>query len=137
MAVLTITPANISRGDIGVRQGREVRAGEAIQHIAPCYRGEDGKFYEGNAGDWATAQIEGLAFEDAAADEDYFYLITEGRFQPGATLTANTMYVLSATDGKIMPASDLATGNYIVQLGWSISTTDLVLDIKFTGLVAA
>lgn len=53
----------------------------------------------------------------------------------GCTLTVGTLYVISATAGKICPFADLATTNKINILG--IATTAALLDMTYKGAYPA
>lgn len=48
----------------------------------------------------------------------------------GATLTPQTIYVVSATSGLICPIADLATDDWVTLLGIAKSTTELNLLIS-------
>lgn len=52
----------------------------------------------------------------------------------GTTMAAGEQYVISATAGGIAPATDLATNDYVSLLGIASSTTQLNLNVKYTGV---
>lgn len=91
-----------------------------------------------DAGASATAQVEYIVVRAAAADEIAIVLKLSKRFVLGGTLgAAGTQYVLSDTAGKICLLSDLTTGNEIVIVGYSGSTTELVPSLTYTGETVA
>lgn len=125
MANLSPTAANVKR----VSGHTEQRvAGEAVTRGAPCYiKASDRKAYLGQCDSTAEeAEAYWIALNDAAADQPVT-LQKGGDLDVGAVLTAGVIYVLSATAGKIAPASDLVSGNRLTVIGVPLSTSRLRL----------
>ncbi len=81
----------------------------------------------------ATDYAYGIALH-AASDGEYVLIATNGAtLTVGGGLTANTRYVVGADAGKIEPQSSLSGGEYICELGYANSTTELYIDIYYTG----
>lgn len=55
----------------------------------------------------------------------------------GTTMAVGTTYYCGPTAGQIIPAADLATGDYVTRLGTAATATQLDLDIEATGIVHA
>ena len=81
----------------------------------------------------ATANVYGVAMNDAADDSDVIVLVNESNaiYDPGVTLTEGVMYVLS-TGGAMAPVEDHTGGNgsgkYPTYLGIGLSTGNLRLN---------
>jgi hypothetical protein len=84
----------------------------------------------------ASAYAYGLALH-GASDGEYVLVATNGAtVTVGGGLTANTRYVVGGDAGKIEPQSGLSGGEYICELGYANSTTELYIDIYYTGNTA-
>lgn len=127
MADLSQTAANVALGEDN-RNIRVVQVGEAVTQGMPGYRlTSDSKWYQGQADTSAHADAKCIYLTPAAID-GYAVAVTGGLVNLGATLTVGENYVVSANKGKIAPASDLITGNYVTSLG--IAETTALLDLK-------
>jgi len=84
----------------------------------------------------ATAVAYGMALH-AASDGEYVLVATNGAtVTVGGGLTANTRYVVGGDAGKIEAQSGLSGGEYICELGFANSTTELYIDIYYSGNTA-
>jgi hypothetical protein len=84
----------------------------------------------------ATAAVYGIALTSGAAGQP-------GVIQTGGNVTtsvhlslASPVYILSAS-GKMCPAADLATNDYITIIGVATTTSNLRLSINASGVLAA
>jgi hypothetical protein len=84
----------------------------------------------------AAAVFAGIATHAALAGQPILY-IPAGAITIGATLHVGTIYVVSATAGKICPAADLVAGNYVTIIGMPSSTTVLEVYPKSSGTALA
>lgn len=66
------------------------------------------------AGADATSIYAGVALSDGVDGRDMLIAPPGAVINWGATLTAGTIYVLSATAGAVAPWADLTTGQYVV-----------------------
>lgn len=135
MADITVTPASVLKGTNATTEtgiaGEAIDAGEVVYKKAA-----DGKFWLSDAND-ATVAVNaayGIALNSAAANQPVV-VQTRGSITIGATITAGTIYVLSATAGGIAPAADLTTGWSRTILGVASSTTVIDLSIVNTGII--
>lgn len=134
MADLTITAANIALGGVGV-QTTEATASEAItQGQVVIQDATTRKWSKAINTSAANAAAGGIALTKAGADGDTFLVATVGPLIIGATLAVGQTYYLSDTAGGIMPAADLATGDWVTRLGVAMSATLLKIDIDVTGI---
>lgn len=131
MADLTQTAANVRA--TATTQTNRVTAGETIAPGQPVYRkASDGKYYKAAAGAAATAAAEGIALNNADAD-DVLFIAIGGDIDPGGTLTLGEVYLVSGTSGGIMPSTDLGSGKYATVLGVPTTTANLKLAITASG----
>lgn len=109
-------------------------AGEAIKAGQPVYqKASDHKIYLAeNHATTAEATAIGLAACNAATGQPVTYQ-KSGDMTIGATLVSGTSYVVSVNKGKVAPAADLASGDYITILGTAKSTSVLTVGISVTG----
>ncbi len=84
----------------------------------------------------AASVFAGIATHAALAGQPILY-IPAGAITIGATLHVGTIYVVSATAGKICPAADLVAGNYVTIIGMPSSTTVLEVYPKSSGTALA
>jgi len=132
MADLTQTVANVRR-QITTQRGSGT-AGESISAGMPIYRlSTDNKWYKAGNGSATLADAGGIALTNADVDEILDYAISGG-INVGATLTLAEIYVLSDTVGKIAPASDLGSGDFVTILGVASSTSQLELNLNSSGV---
>jgi len=85
----------------------------------------------------ASAVAYGMALHAAASGEFVLVAKNGATITVGGGLTANTRYVVSTTAGAIAPQADLGSGDYITEVAFANSTTELVLDINATGNTVA
>lgn len=133
MANLTVTPGNVALTSTNVSL-ISIQLGETITAGQPLYRADSGKYMIGEAAiDAPTAAIRGIAYTGGNLD-DFAQLIVGGKFNPGATLVAFELYVLSTETGMIMPLGDLATGDYFTPLFYALTTSEALCCFAPTGI---
>jgi hypothetical protein len=132
MADLTITAANVkASSDSGTKL---VQYGEAVDQGEAVYlKASDGKYWLADNGASDTAAAKGIALTPNAAD-GYGIIQLTGDMDLGATLTVGTIYVVSATAGKIAPEADIGTTEYVTILGTAKTAALIQLGIKATGV---
>lgn len=138
MADLTITPASVVAGNGAVIEhgyaGATITAGQVV------YLDEDGDGqYKLADTDSATADIRrprGIALH-GASDNQPLAIIKSGPVTIGAAILAGVAYYLSGTPGGICPVADVAAGDYACILGMGQSTSVLLVDIQYPGVVVA
>ena len=82
----------------------------------------------------ASAVVLGMALH-AASSGEYVQIAKHGAtVTVGGGLTAKTFYYLSTTAGGTAPIADLSSGDYISQVCFATSTTELIIDINNTGI---
>lgn len=136
MADLTITAASVVGGaGAVVANGTLAGVTTAGQMV---YKDANGKYALADADSVTAAQRvpAGIALNGGAADQRVA-VQTGGDVTIGATLVAGTFYYVSDTPGAICPLADLETGDYIVQVGYAVSTTVLRINIVATGVATA
>ena len=136
MANISQTAASVGIGSVATPT-RKVAAGEAITQGMPVYKATDGKYYQCDANDSATAikaRCGGIAITPAGA-ADASFVIAEPGNEPGqslvnlgATLVVGGVYAVSATKGAIAPIADITTGDFVTTIG--IATTAALLDFQ-------
>lgn len=134
MADLTITAANVikgsnSRNEHGIA-GETLTAGKAVYKDATTQKW----MLADNDSATAAAKTAGGITLNGASLNQPVTVHTSGDITIGATLVAGGSYYLSSTAGGIMPAADLATGDYVCLLGFAKSTTVLAVDIQAPGV---
>lgn len=129
MANLTINTASAGVADRGIPL-TSVPVGEAVTQMQPgYYKTSDGLYYKARAGGTAEESRVTVMFLTPAAANGFSVVARVGaRLVIGATLTKGIRYALSATAGLICLHTDLASGNYVVDLGLAESTTVLTFD---------
>lgn len=134
MADLTITAASVIAGsDANTESGT---AGATITAGQAVYKSSTSKKWLLADNDSATAEVRqmgGIAL-NGASDGQPIVVHKSGDLTIGATLTAGTAYYLSATPGGICPLADVASGDYVVQVGLAKSTSVIDVDIQYTGV---
>ena len=133
MTDLSVTAANYVPG----ANARFVTgfAGETITQGMPVYKASTGLWMKADSNS-ATAlarSATGLAACGSSAGQP-ITVQTSGQCTLGATMTANIPYFLSDTAGGICPIADVGGGEYLCQIGISISTTVMELVFKSTGV---
>lgn len=133
MADLTITAANVKAGS-NASVDRTGLAGAAVAAGQPVYwDGSRWQLADDNSVTAAARVAGGIALNGASTDQP-LAVLTGGDITIGATLTAGSVYYLSATAGGICPAADLATGQYPCIIGIAKSTTVLNVEINSAGV---
>lgn len=133
MADLTITAANVKAGS-NASVDRTGLAGAAVAAGQPVYwDGSRWQLADDNSVTAAARVAGGIALNGASTDQPLAVLMG-GDITIGATLTAGSVYYLSATAGGICPAADLATGQYPCIIGIAKSTTVLNVEINSAGV---
>lgn len=125
MSNLSPTAANVKRVSGAIFQKT---AGIAMVRGDVVYiKASDGKAWLAQC-DGTAAEAEGLyiVLNDASPDQPVT-LQKGGVVNMGAILTEGVIYVLSATAGKIAPAADLASTNYVTVVGVAETTSLLHL----------
>ena len=130
MADLTITSANVRMGDdntsVSLIAAEDISSGDVI-------RVDNNQIYKAIASSTVSnAAAYGIAITSGTTGNKVSY-VTNGTLTIGATLVLNTLYVLSATSGKIAPFADLTTGQWVTLLGVPKSTSLLSLNITSKG----
>lgn len=133
MADLTITAANVKAGS-NASVDRTGLAGAAVTAGQPVYwDGSRWQLADDNSVTAAARVAGGIALNGASTDQP-LAVLTGGDITIGATLTAGSVYYLSANAGGICPAADLATGQYPCIIGIAKSTTVLNVEINSAGV---
>lgn len=135
MADLSITAANVQKStgaqlETGVA-GVAIAAGQSL--YKDTTDSNKMKLADANLSELA-ATLEGVSLHAAAAGQPITY-ITAGNYNPGATVAAGAVYVLSGTAGGIAPVADLTTGWRTSIVGIGTSTSNIRL-LKFSSGVA-
>lgn len=136
MSNLSITPGSVQVASTipltrGVA-GATIAAGDALYVDAT----DSNKLKLAVATSAAAAAFAGIATHAALAGQPILYLPV-GAITIGATLTLGTVYVVSATAGKICPVADLVSGNYLTIIGMPSTTTVLEVYPKASGTALA
>jgi hypothetical protein len=130
MAAITITAANVRLGS-NTKTIKGV-SGETVTPMMPAYKHTDGEYRKAANTSAIVADCKGLVIgygEDGVTIE----IATSGLITVGATLAVNTAYCVGAA-GRIMPYSDLSSGEFGTFLGWATTTAVLDLQIQASGV---
>lgn len=135
MADIAITAANVAI----LSDSTQVYAGQlgaAITAGQLCYLdNSDNKYKLSDASAEATATVRAVCLLGGAADAYGVFADFRQEYVTGGTMgTAGTQYVLSATAGAMCLLSDLTTGDYIVTVGYSTSSSQLKPQVATTGI---
>lgn len=138
------TASNVKRVISG--QGAQVRdCGEAITAGDICYSTGSSDYFLANAdsthsgGKIGTADTIAIALDTGSTNDPIAFAKNGETVELGAVLTAYRTYYISDTDGNYLEEADLGelnTGDAIVRIGYSISTSQLVIDYKDFGVTA-
>jgi len=117
-------------------------AGEAIDQIQPIYYKLSAQKYFVADGDPSAVTagdepytVVGISLSIAETDTYVTYVQQQGTIIDfGTALTKGDQYYLTGP-GTIGPYADVATGDYLVRLGFADENTDFVVDIFNTGVV--
>jgi len=133
MAEITPVAANVKLKDKGgavtlVQYGETVTQGQIV------YRKDDGKYWLAVNTDATKSEASKIVLTPGAAG-DWGMVAGNGvQIDFGATLTKSEVYVLSSTNGNMELVSDLASGEYLTQIGYASATDTLVLNFNATGV---
>ena len=130
MADLTITETNISTDEI-----TEVgEAGEQITAGMPVYlAAATGLLMKAINSSAAASAVKGISVNRAESGQPVNY-IPAGNLNMGASLTTGLIYVVSSTAGKISPATDNGSGEFVSVLGVATSTSVLKVGLLNSGV---
>jgi len=136
MADISPTLANVGLTGATPANTQYVQFGETVTQLHSVYLNADGKWYKADANNTAlTAAAKGVVLTPAATN-GYGLIVTDGKMNPGATLTVAADYYLSNTAGGICPRADLTSGaSYVTRIGWAETASVLVVDIKAFGVL--
>lgn len=134
MATLSITATSVTAATTGVSK-IIVQFGETITAGQPIYqKASDSLFYkmqaDGTTAESGTGVIYGIALSGGSANQ-WGVCATSGPVTIGATVVVGTHYYVHATAGLIGLFSDLASTNYITDLGYA--TTTAIITLSGTG----
>tara|TARA_R110000751_G_scaffold2140_2_gene11378 strand:+ start:684 stop:1094 length:411 start_codon:yes stop_codon:yes gene_type:complete len=133
MADVTITREDVAINASNVTFVR-VQVGEAVQQGQPLYRSSaNSRHYKASATTATLAQCVGIAMTPSATD-GFALMLKAGDFIVGGTVSQGLTYVVSATSGRIAPSADLASTNFVTNLGIAISSTVIRLDIAASAI---
>lgn len=145
MATLSITAASVTVAASATATKLVVQAGETITGGMPIYKkASDGLWYKMQADGTAvesgstldtTTQV-GISLGGGTAGV-WFVVCTTGPITIGATVVVGTHYYIHATAGLIGLFSDLASGNYITDIGYATTTAIISVAFNATGLTLA
>lgn len=139
---LTVTPANV-RGGAGASTnertaGVALAAGDLVYLDANDLDVDSigkAKLCDANAGVSGVAAADGICLHAAAVGQPVVVANGGANFVPGATLVPGMRYVASDVPGKISAIIDMASGWYLTDVGYAVSTTILNLAVNPTGVV--
>lgn len=124
MANLSVTAANV--GVNGVARIRAVQVGEAVTQGQPGYLSlTDSKYYQADANASATTAGASCLFLTAAATDGYAVALFDGDYNPGASVTVGTTYVVSRTKGLICEVGDLVSGDWVTIIGTASTASNI------------
>jgi hypothetical protein len=128
MANLAITAANVLASATAIR-GSGI-AGAAITAGQPLYADatDSNKLKPADANvSAATANVVGIALNNAAAGQPVSYVVRDSNFVSGGMMTVGAVYALSATAGSMNPVADQASGDFSTVVMVAKSATVAVL----------
>lgn len=86
----------------------------------------------------ALAEVVGIALAGASNDQPLPYLAADGALiNLGATLATGKIYGLGQAAGRVQDINDCVSGEYISTIGVAISTSQLKVSIKNSGVQLA
>lgn len=134
MATYTIAEADVYYNSTSVASkvaGENIEAGSWIYLDSGS-----NKVYKAKNDDAAKCVVIGFTVSGAKTNQPCNYISSGSlTFNNPVFSGAAKQIVLSGTAGKAMDAADLSTGMYLTELGYSSSTTVMVISISNTGLV--
>lgn len=136
MVDITVTAANVAGTTSGTgTAGVAITAGDVVARsggeliLADADAGADA--------DAVQRKAVGVALNDAADGQPVAYAGPGAEITAGATLTAGTVYYLSATAGGICPVADVGSGMNPVVVGIATSTSKMKLLLVNSGVELA
>jgi hypothetical protein len=111
-------------------------AGEALTPGQLVYL-TGGKYSKANAAAEGTAALAGVVAGGGLATDHPVVLFVEGTYDPGFNVTVGEAYFLADAAGLICPHADLASGDYVSELGIGSTTSLIDLNIKVSGKAIA
>lgn len=134
MGDVAITAGNVRKGANAktrtVRYGGTITAGQVVYEDTADSNDVKAADCTTSA---ATAKVAGIALNGGADGQPGEIVTYDDDFTPGGTLTAGTVYVLSAA-GAICPVADVLANDYITVLGVAKSTSKMILDPMISGV---
>lgn len=125
MADLTITAANVAKSSNAKVISNKNGSGTLTAGTACAIDGNsEVAAADCDSGTAVLRTFVGILIGPSADNQPAVYQ-EDGDINLGATLVPGTVYVLSATAGGICPIADLVTGDYVVLIGYAISTSIL------------
>lgn len=117
----------------------------AITIGMPVYVSAAGSVNKAAAGAAGTRQVLGLVKDASIAAAGSGFIQTDGILSSadwtavtgGTTLTAGSLYFLSATAGQLTTTAPSGAGSYVVKVGIAISTTEMEITIEQNGVLLA
>lgn len=123
MTDISVTAANVKW--VSGTRPRVVKAGATITAGQAVYLNTTTLEHElADADTDAASEVAGVSLTDGVDGRDMLIAPAGATIAWGATLTAGTIYVLSATAGGVAPEADLATGDYVVVLAVGAGTAN-------------
>lgn len=120
---LSITAGSVLPASGYIRAGTYV-AGESLTPFMPVYVStSDGKVYKCDANDATKLAMIGVTMHTATTGQKV--VIGAGIITVGAIVTVGKYYVCSPTAGSVMEVTDLANGDYVVQVGMGMTSTTI------------
>ncbi len=138
MANYTITSGSVSIAEATARPS-VVQVGEAVTEGQALYlKTSDSKYYKADSTSAAKASVVGIVVSPASTN-GYALIQSNKKVVIGATVVAGDPIYLSATagGGNICPHADLASTNYVTQIGHAVSTSEVLIDITALGVQVA
>ena len=134
MADVTITATSVVKGaNATIANGY---CGETITAGKAVYRSSTTGLWmlaDSNSGTTEAKTPGGIALNGGAINQPVA-VQTAGEITIGGTLVAGTGYYLSETPGGIQPATDLASGENVAQIGLARTTAILVIKLHAPGV---
>ena len=129
MGDIAVTAGDVSPGtdaglDVTGTAGAALTAGQVVYYSASA----DEYLVADTETSSTTADADGVVV-CTAADTQKCVVQKTGQIDIGGTVVVGTVYVLSVT-GKIAPADDLATGDWVTVIGIGVTATDIKLGIN-------
>lgn len=129
VTVASVVPSSNARQEVGI-------SGETIAQGKSIYKSS-------TTGKWMLADANSATAEARAATavaltgsslNQPIVVQTGGKLTIGATMTAGLQYYLSDTPGGICPVGDIGAGEYVCLVGLAVSTTEMDLNFKYSGV---